>query len=547
MSLLSRGVARLAGLGRPLTRKVLVERDLPVPMGDGVICLADRYAPTGGDGLPLVLIRTPYGRAASRMYAEIFAARGCQVLVESCRGTFGSGGQWRPFQAEREDGLATVEWLRRQPWFGGKIGMYGPSYMGFVQWAIAADCPEIGALALQVTASRPRDMIYPGGVFSLRTMLAWTHLVGSQANGVNSARIAIERWRKLPRGYEQVPLAEADRQILGNHFPFFQELLRSEHPDAPLWAAMDFSHRVAEVTAPVHMLTGWYDIFLLGQLADFRRLRQAGRQPQLVIGPWGHTSPGSLVPTVRESARFFDTNLRGTAPPAAGDPVRIYLTGAGAWLSLPDWPPPTQQIQLYLHASGRLTETGPIHTPPDRYRFDPRDPTPDLGGTSDPGYGPRDNRNLETRPDVLSYTYGPLEADIDIAGQPTAELFARSSLPHTDFFARLCDVSPRGKSTSVCDGISRISPAGPQPQPDGTHRVQVELWPTAHRFKKGHRLRLLLSSCSHPRFARNLGSGEPIGTAASFRAADQEIFHGPQHPSALTIPVLRRGHPTSLT
>ena len=145
MSLLSRGVARLAGLGRPLTRKVLVERDLPVPMGDGVICLADRYAPTGGDGLPLVLIRTPYGRAASRMYAEIFAARGCQVLVESCRGTFGSGGQWRPFQAEREDGLATVEWLRRQPWFGGKIGMYGPSYMGFVQWAIAADCPEIGA------------------------------------------------------------------------------------------------------------------------------------------------------------------------------------------------------------------------------------------------------------------------------------------------------------------------------------------------------------------------------------------------------------------
>jgi putative CocE/NonD family hydrolase len=541
MSLQSWGVARLARLGPPLTRKVQVDRGLRVPMGDGVICLADRYAPPGGQGLPVVLIRTPYGRAASRVYAEVFAARGYQVVVQECRGTFGSGGQWRPFRGEREDGLATVEWLRHQPWFGGTIGMYGPSYMGFVQWAIAADCPEISALAMQVTASRPRDMMYPGGVFSLRTMLAWTHLVGSQASGVSPVRIAIERWRKVRKAYGQVPLADADHRVLGNHFPFFQELLASEAPGAPLWAVMDFSHRVADVTAPVHMLTGWYDIFLLGQVADYRRLRQAGRQPQLVVGPWGHTSPGSLGPTVRESVRFFGAHLRGTAAHAPGDPVRVYLMGAGQWIGLPDWPPPARGRRLYLHPGGRLTQTGPVPGPADRYRFDPRDPTPDLGGTADPGYRPRDNRKVEARPDVLGYTYGPLDADIDVAGQAAADLFVRSSLPHTDFFARLCDVSPRGKSRNVCDGIARISPGATEPQPDGTHHVRIDLWPTAYRFKKGHRLRLLVASCSHPRFARNLGSGEPIASATSFRAADQEVFHDPQHPSALVIPVLHPG------
>jgi uncharacterized protein len=308
---------------------------------------------------------------------------------------------------------------------------------------------------------------------------------------------------------------------------------------------MDFSHRVADVTAPVHMLTGWYDIFLLGQLADYRRLREAGRQPQLVVGPWGHTSPGSLGPTVRESVRFFGAHLRGVAPAVPGDPVRVYLMGAGQWIGLPDWPPPAQARRLYLHPGGRLTDTGPVPGPADRYHFDPRDPTPDLGGTSDPGYRPRDNRKLQARPDVLSYTYGPLDADIDIAGQPTADLFARSSLSHADFFARLCDVSPRGKSRNVCDGIARISPGAAEPQPDGTHHVRIDLWPTAYRFKKGHRLRLLVASCSHPRFARNLGSGEPIATATRFRAADQEIFHDPQHASALVIPVLRPATTTS--
>ena len=539
---MSWAVGRAVTLDKPLTGKVRVERDLRVPMRDGVDLLADRYAPDGGDGLPLVLIRTPYGRRATpfRLFGEIFAERGYQAVVQSCRGTFGSGGEWRPFQTDREDGLATIAWLRRQPWFGGKIGMFGPSYTGFVQWPIAAECPEeIRALSLVAAASRPQDMIYASGGFALRTMLAWIYLVGSQAKGLSDARIMVGRARKLRKAYERVPLGEADRTMLGDHFEFFQDLLQSERADAPLWKDMDFSDRVAAVEAPTFLLTGWYDIFLLGQLADYRRLRDAGRQPHLVVGPWGH-SPRELVgPALRGSLRHFDAHLRGRPSAVTESPVRIYVMGAGEWTDLPEWPPAAREARLHLHPGGRLTESVPVEGPPDRYRFDPRDPTPDPGGNSDPGHGSHDNRKLEARSDVLTYTTEPLPSDLDIAGQATVELFVRSSLEHTDFVARLCDVSPRGKSLNVCDGLMRLDTESTQPA--GTKHITIDLWPTAYRFKKGHRMRLQVCSGAHPRYARNLGSGEPLATATTFRAADQEVFHDPGRPSAIVIPVWSRG------
>lgn len=542
MSLLSWAVARAVKLDKPLTARVRVERDLRVGLSDGVDLLADRYAPDGGDGLPVILIRTPYGRRATafRLCGEIFAQRGYQVVVQSCRGTFGSGGTWLPFQTDREDGLATVAWLRRQPWFGGKVGMFGPSYTGFVQWAIAADCPEeIGALSLVAAASRPRDMIYAGGGFALRAMLAWTHLVGGQAKGLSDTRIMIGRARKLRQACQRVPLGEADRAVLGDHFEFFRDLLRSEHADAPLWKAMDFSDRVAAVEAPACFVAGWYDIFLFGQLADYRRLREAGRQPQLVVGPWGHSPRELLGPALRGSLRHFDIHLRGLPGAVTESPVRIYVMGAGEWVDLPEWPPPARETRLHLHPGGRLSESAPVQGPPDRYRFDPRDPTPDPGGNSYPGHGSHDNRKLEARSDVLTYTTQPLPSDLDVAGEATVELFVRSSLKHTDFVARLCDVSPRGKSMNVCDGLIRLKTEGAEPA--GTRRITIDLWPTAYRFKHGHRMRLQVCSCAHPRYARNLGSGEPVATATTFCVADQEVFHDPGRPSAVVIPVWSRG------
>jgi putative CocE/NonD family hydrolase len=543
LSLLSWAVARATKLEKPLSRKLRIERDLRVPMADGVELLADRYAPEEGDGLPVVLIRTPYGRGGKdcRLYGEIFAQRGYQVVVQSCRGTFGSGGTWQPFQTDVEDGVATVDWLRRQSWFGGTIGMFGPSYLGFSQWAVAAECPEeIRALSVQVGTSQPREMIYPGGCFSLRTMLAWTYLVGSQAKGLSDARIKLARPFKLRGACDRLPLADADSGVLGEHFPFFQDLLTSEAADAPLWEAIDVSDKVAPVTAAVLSVAGWYDIFLTGQLADYHRLRQAGQQPQLLVGPWGHTSLGWLGPVLRGTLRLFDTELRGLPGQPPEQPVRVHLGGADEWLDLPDWPPPAETRRLHLHSSGSLHDERPVASQPDRYRYDPRNPTPAVGGNSDPGFGPRDNRKLEARADVLTYTTDPLPSDLDVVGTATATLYVRSSLPDTDFFVRLCDVhGRRGKSLNVSDGILHLDPDTGAQQPDGTRRITIELWPTAHRFAKGHRLRIQISSGAHPRYTRNLGSGEPLATATTSRVAEQNVFHDPEHPSAITIPVRR--------
>jgi uncharacterized protein len=180
----------------------------------------------------------------------------------------------------------------------------------------------------------------------------------------------------------------------------------------------------------------------------------------------------------------------------------------------------------------------------DRYRYNAADPTPSVGGPllAAPGLsvkaGPVDNRKLEMRPDVLLYTSDPLVRDLEVIGTVAAELLVRSSLGHTDFFARLCDVRPSGKSINVCDAILRVAPGRPGPEADGTLRLRIEMWPTAHRFKRNHRLRLQISSGAHPRYARNTGSGEPLATATKLVPAVQEVFHDPEHPSSVILTLL---------
>jgi putative CocE/NonD family hydrolase len=181
----------------------------------------------------------------------------------------------------------------------------------------------------------------------------------------------------------------------------------------------------------------------------------------------------------------------------------------------------------------------PAGSEPDRYRYDPADPTPGIGGAllNPRTSGPKDNRRLESRSDVLLYTSDPLAEALDVVGPVAAELFVRSSLEHTDFFARLCDVDSRGRSINVSDGLQRLRP---EPGPNGIRRVRIVMWPAGHRFLPGHRLRLQVSSGAHPRFARNPGTGEPLGTGTILKAAQQEVFHDPEHPSALLLPVLKR-------
>jgi putative CocE/NonD family hydrolase len=303
---------------------------------------------------------------------------------------------------------------------------------------------------------------------------------------------------------------------------------------------LDFSEEVARVIAPVHLLGGWYDVFLPRLVADYERLRQAGRRPYLTIGPWAHTSQGLMPVAMRESIAWFRAHLLGDRSALRDAPVRVFVMGAGEWRDFPEWPPTGYQEQRWhLQPGGGLSTSIPAASEPDHYRYDPADPTPAVGGSSlSKNSGPQNNRALEARRDVLVYTSAPLDSDLTAIGPVAVELHVTSSLDHTDFFARLCDVDPAGKSINVCDGLIRLLSGRPSPDEGGCRKVRIELWPTAYRFKRGHSLRVQVSSGAHPRFARNLGSGEPLATATTLVVADQSVAHDPAHPSAIFLPVM---------
>jgi uncharacterized protein len=543
MTLLSRLCGSLFALPPPETRDVVVTRDLGVPMPDGIVLLADHYAPRGGGRPPTLLVRSPYGRAQmiGALFGHVFAERGFQVLIQSCRGTFGSGGALDPFHSERADGLATLAWIREQPWFSGSLATLGPSYLGFVQWAIAAEAgPELQAMSVQVSSSEMRSPSYAGESFWLDTALTWVFLVHHQEASPVSALLAPFRSARALRAvFRQLPLRGADEAAVGAPVSFFRDWLDHGEPGDPWWDPIDFSQRVAQVTAPIYLCGGWFDVFLPQTLADYRRLREAGRDPHLTIGPWTHLSTDATPVFLRESIAWFRAHLLGDASGLREAPVRVFVMGGGGWRDLAAWPPAGYAPERWhLLPEGGLAATPPVASAPERYRYDPADPTPAVGGsTLSLNAGPKDNRTLEARPDVLVFTSAPLPEDLEAMGPVTADLHVASSLDHTDFFVRLCDVAPSGKSTNVCDGLRRLAPGRCPPDAEGCRRVEIDLWPTAHRFARGHRIRVQISSGAHPRYARNPGSGEPLATATRLVAAEQTVYHDPARPSAILLPM----------
>ncbi len=538
MTAASRFFGRALDLPPPESVRVAVQRDIAIPMPDGVALLADRYVPPGS-ARPLVLVRSPYGRRGpfGLMYGRLLAERGFQVLVQSCRGTFGSGGTLDPFN-ERDDGLATVEWMRKQPWYPGAFATTGPSYLGIVQWAMAAEAgPDLKAIAAQITTSDVAAAIYQGGSFSLETMLGWVDQVARQERPLGLLRQGLAR-RRLAPVLNRLPLGDLDQAATGHRASYWQDWLAHSQPGDPYWIPRSYSGSVPAVTAPVSFVGGWHDIFLPGMLADYAALAKAGHEPYLLIGPWRHTDQQVISASVRDTLAWLRAHLLGDPSQLRPEPVRIFVGGSGEWRDLPAWPPTAGQQRWYLHPASGLGQSPPGSGEPDGYTYDPADPTPSVGGPADrQGDAQPDNRQLESRPDVLTYTSAPLEHDLEVIGQVTAELFVRSSRPHTDFFARLCDVDPTGRSGNVCDALLRLVPGDPAPDPDGTILARIALWPTAHRFRAGHRLRLQVSSGAHPRYARNTGTGEPPATATTLAAARQAVYHDPDHPSAVFLPV----------
>jgi uncharacterized protein len=545
MSAGSEILARRMRLPRPQTVDVVREADLAAAMDDGAMLLADRWvARTARERpQPTVLVRSPYGRAQliGLIFGRLLAERGLQVVIQTVRGTFGSEGTFSPFD-ERADGLATLRWLRAQPWHTGPIGMIGPSYLGLVQWAVAQEGSDLAGLSIQFSASEFHSQAYAGGSLSLETTAAWLAIVGEQER--RFAPIAIARTlRRLPPVLLELPLTNLDELATGTEVPWFREALASPRRDDPYWVSRDFTAGVASIAAHVQLLGGWYDIFLPWMLHDFETLQSAGRPVQLIIGPWTHTAPGGMAAGMREGLAWLRAHLLGDDRLLRRAPVRVYITGertGGGWRELRAWPPPgTTERALWLAADRRLEPEAP--TDPsvagDRYRYDPSDPTPSLGGpvllTREPVL---DNRPLEARSDVLTYTTSPLSSVVEAIGPAGVELYVRTSSPFFDLFARVCDVDGQGASWNVCDALARVSPDRFERHGDDTWRVAFRLWPLGHRFAAGHRIRLQVSSGAHPRYARNPGTGEDSMTATALRPVDVEILRDRAHPSHLTLP-----------
>ena len=551
------GVAADRVLGLPSAAAPYVVRpNVAVPMPDGVALLGDHYRPAGHDRpLPVVLIRSPYGRAglAGFVFAAPLARRGFQVFIQSTRGTFGSGGQFRPFLSERDDGLATVAWLRDQRWCDGAVSMVGGSYLGHTQWAVAPYVdPPLRSVSLNITMANFSAAFYQHGAPSLLNTLGWTGLVGRQERGPLGIIPNPRQQARMKRALRKVPLQAADVDVAGAPVAFWRDFVEHAAPGDEFWACIDHDGSDLTRLPPVSMVTGWWDLFLPGQLRDYAAIREAGVTARVTVGPWLHGEPGELKETTQQDIAWLDHHLNG-GPRPSGAPVRVFLQQAGTWLDFEAWPPPAAAgTAYYLRAAGGLSGGGlsadaePGEAAPAMFVYDPADPTPSAGGPLLQPPGKQvDNAAIEARPDVLTYTSEPFPADQDLVGPVSARIFLRTSREHADLFVRVCDVDAKGVSRNVVDGIRRLSPqtvpaADVRIGDDGILAVDVELYPTAYRMRAGHRVRVQISGGAFPRFARNFGTPEPFGATTRAVRCRFEIHHDSRHPAHVLLPVLPR-------
>lgn len=556
-------------------------RDVPQIMRDGTVLRADVYLPKDGGPFPALLERTPYGKDNSPECQvgapPFFASHGYAVVVQDVRGRFASEGRFVPFDDDgwgpNRDGYDTVEWIAAQPWCDGNVGTIGGSYAGATQYRLAPTRPpHLRAMYVrESSADYWAEWVYHGGAFELAFMLEWT--VKWTYN--NLARLAPDPEERARRkGVLEKALGELESWQ--RHLPlhpnplveglddWFNEFLA--HPaDGPFWWRWNIAHRHADIDTPVVHLGGWFDIFLAGTLKNYVGLRakarsQAARDAQrLIVGPWVH-GPLNMAKRVQGEVDFgadavwdynarrlpwFDHWLRGIRTGISEEPrVQLFVMGENRWRAADEYPlPGTRYTPWYLRDGGALARDAPTGAErADGYRYDPDDPVPTLGGATlnIPG-GAYDQRPIEGR--CLTCTSAPLERDLTIVGDVRCVLHALSSAPDTDFVVRLTDVHPDGFSRLLCDGIlrARYRESGTHPTPlapNQVYELTVDLWATANTFRRGHRIRVALTSSSFPRFDRNLNTGGPVAAEARGQVALNTIFHDAMRPSRIMLPVI---------
>jgi uncharacterized protein len=546
--------------------ELVIDRDVAVPMRDGVVLRADVYRPARDDPAPALVNRTPYDRSSpmiqlAAIEPERVTGAGLALVCQDVRGRFASEGEFYTFFSDVEDTFDTVEWTAAQPWCDGNVGMVGRSYAAAVQWLGAAERPpHLRAISPIVTGSDfYQGWIYEGGAFQFGFNVFWIWLM-SNPRAIN----------KLEEVYAHLPLRTLPIPDLAWARLYSHWLAHST--DDHYWRSLSINRRYERIDVPAFIIGGWYDVFIRGTLENYAGLRARGgcRDVRLLVGPWAHGSTygeypdhsfdlfasDSALDVPEEQLRFFAHHLLGAANGIADEPpVRIFVMGENRWRAEDDWPlARARQTPWYLHEDGVLTTEPPGDERADQFVYDPNDPAPTIGGPTSlpsrmmkPNSGPLDQRRLADRPDVLVYTSEVLAGPLEVTGPLEVRLYAATSAPDTDFVAKLADVHTDGAAIVLAEGVLRARfRAGFDREllvePERPYEYRIDLSATSNVFLPGHRIQLLITSSSFPRFDRNPNTGHPLGIDAGsdLRTARQTIFHDTARPSHLVLPAVPR-------
>lgn len=569
---------------------ILIERNIMVPMRDGVRLATDIYRLEREARTPVLIARTPYNKDQMVSGTDVFdilraVQAGYTVVTQDVRGRYASEGSFNPHIQETADGVDAFAWAAVQPWSNGAIGTFGGSYLGATQLLPAREGPPaLRAMAPSITFSDMYDgCSYQGGAKVLHD-LRW--VVANIVPAEIERRIArgekplsTETPLDVDTALTQLPLAT--HPLIREYASFYLDWLGHSTAD-DYWALSSPQAGYEHIKAPALNISGWYDIFLGSTCRNYLGMKQRGgsdvaRQKQrLILGPWSHMNFSGSFPE-REFGwggsstaidlpgihlRWFDRWMKDVDNGIDHEsPVMIFVMGIDKWRSESDWPlPDTQYRPYYLHSRGKantldgdgtLLPDPPGDEPPDVYLYNPMRPVTTIGGQVIlPGanaIGPRDQREVELRDDVLVYSTPMLDKAVEVTGPIELRLFVSSSARDTDFTGKLVDVYPDGRAMILTEGILRAryrnSLATPELlEPDATYEISVDLWATANVFLPGHRIRLEVSSSNFPRFDRNSNTGGVIASepASEYRPAVNRIFHDTAHPSQLILPIIER-------
>ena len=572
--------------------RVVVEKNVDIPMRDGVILRADLYRPADshepGKAVPGIVTRTPYdkevfGAAVIGVMPSALklAERGYAVVVCDTRGRYASEGEFKPFHQEGADGYDTLEWVAAQEWCDGGTAIYGASYVGATTLLAAREQPPSLRCAIPiVTADDYYDgWTYQGGAFQLGFIGLWGSGVAAtgylQQNHSRPPEAAQEMTEALMGNQFRLlgsrPLASMSGISAEGVAPYWHEWLEHETRDE-YWESVRHSADYSRYQVPMLHIGGWFDIFGIGTVRNFRGMTAADNAPQhLLIGPWAHTNYDRWLGELEFGATgaaaganvladinaFLDRHLKGDGRdlPAA----RWFLMGANEWRTSDTWPPAnTEERTLFLASDGGANTSrgdGKLSWEPvaddhrwDEFMFSGYRPVISEGGSllqiAIGLPGPRDQTKVEQQDQVLCYTTEPLTEAVDVAGPVEADIYFSSDRPDTDITAKLVDVHPDGKPVSLTDGImrARFREGFDREVPlvaGEVVKVTVDLASVAHRFEAGHRIRLEVSSSNYPRFMVNSNDGGSVNSSTACLTAINTIRRSGPYPSALRLHILR--------